>query len=326
MIPYAHLFKLRDHFYTLRQRAMGYPKLHRAFLRNQGYPLNLDFPVTHNQRLVHKMICDRSSLIPITSDKWRVRTYVKEILGAELAEKILIPVYHVSKTGRDIPHTEWNHEFFLKANHGSRLNKLVQPGDSPQSVSELAVSWLGKSYGQGLHEWAYRDIPRRIICEKVLRDRDGKIPMDVKFYCYHGKCKMVYYVSDRYEGLSELITDEKQVVLPFILRHGVKLMSSVPVVANFDQMLGIAEALSQRFIFSRVDLYSVEGKVYFGELTHYDGAGMERLQSYEADLAEGRLWLTQNYHKSLAEVYSEVLEENKEGINKIVHRLSASDA
>ena len=137
---------------------------------------------------------------------------------------------------------------------------------------------------------------------------------------------MVYYVSDRYEGLSELITDEKQVVLPYILKQGVKLMPSVPVVDSFDQMLGIAEALSQQFTFSRVDLYSVEGKVYFGELTHYDGAGMERLQSYEADLAKGRLWLSQNYPKSLSDVYSEIMEERNGDFIKNMNKLSVCDA
>ena len=309
MPPFLTSGKFRDRLYTIGQRFQNYPNLHRAFLRNQGYPLNLKNPQTHSERIVHKMINDRNPLIPLTLDKWKVRGYVRQKLGESLSREILVPIYFVGKTGKDIPYTLWNHEFFLKANHGSGFNKLISEGEDPQKVIDLAESWLCRSFGQVLHEWGYRDIPRRIICEKVLRDSLGNIPMDLKFYCYHGKCRMVYYYSDRFTQPAQLITDEKGTVFPNLLQKHVRLLPEVPKVENYNQLLKIAEALSEDFVFCRVDLYSVEGKSYFGEITQYDGAGMERLLSYEVDLAVGRLWLPQNKNKSLMNLYEDILWE-----------------
>jgi hypothetical protein len=287
----------------------GYPMMHRTYQRVHGYPLSLSNPQTHNHRVVHKMITDRDPLLPITCDKVRVRDYVRKKLGNGLAEEILIPIYHISKTGRDIPNDQWDQEFFLKANHGSKSNKIIPVGEDPLVVGQLAAQWLNQSYGQALHEWAYRDIPRRIICEKVLRDENGEIPMDIKFYCFYGKCKMVYYNKGRQKDSIRIISDEKRRVVDDLQSIGYTMMKEVPHFDNFQRMLEIAESLCQDFLFCRADLYSIGGKIYFGELTHYDGAGMERYDSFEMDLALGRLWLPENLHKGLLESLQEVLEE-----------------
>lgn len=310
MTPKARFQKLRDRFYIFRQQLQGYPNLHRAFQQAHGYPLGLSNPLTHNERIIDKMLYDRDPLIPITSDKVRVREFVRQRLGNTLADQILIPVYHISKTGRDIPLGQWDHEIFLKANHGSSFNKLIQPGEDPKVVSQLATQWLNTSYGQALHEWAYRDIPRRILCEQVLRDSQGQIPMDIKLYCYQGKCKMIYFYKDRFSQPSQLITDEKGEIFPYLLKHGVSLMPEPPMLDTLPQLLQIAELLSKGFRFCRVDLYSVEGRVYFGELTQYDGAGLEKIQSYEVDLAEGLLWLPEYQGHTLWEVYEEVMDKD----------------
>lgn len=83
------------------------------------------------------------------------------------------------------------------------------------------------------------------------------------------------------------------------------MLEEVPHYDTHPRMLELAEQLSQGFQYCRVDFYSVEGKIYFGELTHYTGAGMEKLDSYKMDLALGRLWLPENKHKSLMELYKE---------------------
>ncbi len=307
MTPKAKFQKLRDRFYNFRQQLQGFPNIHRTFLRSNGYPLDLKNPVTNNQRIVHKMITDRNPLIPITSDKVQVRDFVRQRLGNQAADDILIPVYHISKTGKDIPHTQWNHEFFLKANHGSRSNRIIPVGEDPKVVAQLAHAWLNQSYGQAMHEWAYRDIPRQIICEKVLRDPSGAIPMDLKYYCFNGVCKLIFYYKDRFgTHPARIFSDPQGNPIPGFQSIGLRMLDAVPMHDTHPQMLQLAEQLSQGFQYCRVDFYSVEGKVYFGELTHYTGAGMDKLDSYEMDLALGQLWLPENKHKSLLELYQEV--------------------
>ena len=91
------------------------------------------------------------------------------------------------------------------------------------------------------------------------------------------------------------------------------MLEEVPMHDTHPRMLELAEQLSQGFQYCRVDFYSVEGKVYFGELTHYTGAGMEKLDSFEIDLALGHLWLPENKHKSLMELYQEVMSSSNQG-------------
>ena len=289
-----------------RQKWLGYPFLHKAFKKNHGYLFDLKNPITHNQRIVHKMIIDRNPLMVITADRVKVRDYVLKILGPEEGRKILIPLYFISKTGQDIPHQSWDFEFFMKANHSSGDNMLIQPGEDPEKLKTLCKKWLRTSYGQPFHEWAYRDIPRRITCEKVLRDGNGLIPMDLKFYCFHGRVKMIYFLKDRFGDQTSLILDENLKEIPGSQMLGGKKMDTVPVFSNFEKMIEISERLSKALDFCRVDLYDVDGNIYFGEITHYSAAGTHRFDDFDTDLAYGEMWKEENKNQNFFQIYDEI--------------------
>lgn len=305
----GNIQKIRDRIFSIRQSIFGYPNAHLFFQKMTGYALDLKNPVTHNQRIVHKKLFDRDPLLIITSDKVKVRDYVIETLGKEEADKILIPVYHISKTGEDIPHESWDFEFFMKSNHQSRANLLVQPGEDPMKIKKICKNWLSQSYGQNLHEWAYRDIPRRIICEKVIRTPIGSIPMDVKFYCFNGKAKMVLFLADRFENQTRIFTDEHRVEIPGAQMFGAAKMSSIPVFSTYDKMLKLSEKLAQPFQYCRVDFYTVEDSIYFGELTHYTGSGIEKFDDWNTDRVFGELWKSENKDISFFEMKQKLFPE-----------------
>lgn len=288
------LQRIRDRFFELRQSLFSFPSLKKVFFKSHGYALNLDNPKTHNERINHKKIFDRNPLIPITSDKVRVRAYVKDILGEKEADEILIPVYHISKTGEDIPHQDWDFEFFMKANHSSGRNLLVKPGTDPELVKRTCRSWLKSSFGQALHEWAYRDIPREIICEKVIRTESGQIPADIKYYCFHGRPKMILFLVDRFENQRRVFTDTDFNVLPGAQMYGMEVLLPVPVPATHERMMELACKLAKPFTFCRIDFYTVGDAIFFGELTHYTGSGLEKFDDYDLDVAIGHLWLSEN--------------------------------
>ncbi len=298
--------RLWEFGYDLKEKLRGYPKLHHSFQKAIGYPLDLKNPVTHNQRIVHKMIFDRNPLLTITSDKVKVRDYIREKLGNALADQLLIPQYFVSKTGQDIPNESWDFEFFLKANHASGFNKLISPGTDPQEVRDIAAFWLSQSFGQVFHAWAYRDIPRRIICEKVIRDDDGVIPADIKFYCFNGKVRMLLILKDRFGDQARIFTDENQVEIPGAQMIGSKKLDPIPAISNFHEMKRISELIAEDFDYCRVDFYSVGEKIYFGELTHYTGAGRESFDDLDTDLALGELWKPENRELNFFEVYQKI--------------------
>lgn len=297
---------LKDRLLFSLEKAKNFPKIHRIFERMVGYPLDLKNPITHNQRIFFKKIYDRNPLLVITSDKVKVRDYIKEKLGKELAEELLIPTYFVSKTGDDIPMDSWNHDFFMKANHASGFNKYVSTTNDPKEIKDLAKSWLAQSYGQHYLEWAYRDIPRRVICEQVLIDERGKIPMDIKFYCFHGKVKMVMFVDDRFEDQRRSFTDENLKEIPGPQTLGFPKLKQIPYLDTFDKMKSISEKLSEDFTYCRVDLYSIGQKIYFGEITHYSGAGLEKFDQYETDLTFGEFWKPENKDLNFFELYEKI--------------------
>jgi hypothetical protein len=56
---------------------------------------------------------------------------------------------------------------------------------------------------------------------------------------------------------------------------------------NLQLMISLAEKLSRDFIYSRIDFYEIEGKVYFGEITLHPEGGLGPFRSYSEDLFFG---------------------------------------
>lgn len=287
MISKSPLPAFLEHLFYWKQKFTGYPFLKNKFLKNHGYPLNLDQPNTFCDWVNYKKIKDRNPLIPITSDKFRVRDYVRQKLGKEIAEELLVPLLFVSDTGLDIPFESFAGEYYLKPNHGSGLGILVNPGMDPDLLKSTCKKWLKTSYGQSLQEWAYRDIPRKILCETVLRDGEGKLPIDFKFYCIHGQVEMIgiFHKSGKQAFACYLDPYLRELGGP----RGVdEPFSEIPEIPNLGTLLRLAETLSEDFELVRIDFYSFEDKVYFGEITHYPGSGLDCFDSFEQDLHLGQ--------------------------------------
>jgi hypothetical protein len=148
---------------------------------------------------------------------------------------------------------------------------------------------LNSRYGVRKCEWAYRDITPAVVFEKLLIAQDGQIPSDYKFYLFHGRCEFLHVDSGRFSGKwTRTFYDRNWNKLPFGLRHPIGPPLEPP--ANLSQMIVLAEDLGRPFDFVRVDLYSMEDRIYFGELTHYPGSGLVHFRPEEADLRAGKLW------------------------------------
>jgi hypothetical protein len=68
-------------------------------------------------------------------------------------------------------------------------------------------------------------------------------------------------------------------------------------------MLHLAETLSSPFLYARVDLYEVSGRLFFGEITFFHEAGTARLTPFEWDRKLGdMLTLPHEDHGTISEV------------------------
>jgi hypothetical protein len=137
------------------------------------------------------------------------------------------------------------------------------------------------------------------MVEKLLRSKEGKLPSDYRFYCFHGEVKIIAVdidtVTDNFKNTNyyrHLYSPEWELI-PATINYPNKKGYNVPQPQNLQRMLEIAGILSEDFPAVRVDLYNVDGKIYFGELTFYHASGYQVISPETFELKMGS-WLDLN--------------------------------
>ena len=286
------IFWIRGQFFDLLEKLTGYYFEKRNFLRKMEYILDLKNPRSFNEHLVWKKIYDRNPILPVVSDKYRVRQYIKKLLGDEESKNILIPLLYATDDPETIPFDGLYGEYIIKANHNSGPNFIVEKNivpDKKKIISSLKDQ-LRIPYAIFKHEWAYKKIKKRkVVIERLLRDETGKIPKDYKFHMIFGKCAFVQVDFDRFTDHSRTLYDKDWNYIEATLKF--KQGPKMDKPKNFERMLALATRLSKRFDYVRIDLYSVgDNIIYFGEMTHYPGSGMERFTPQTMDFELGKYW------------------------------------
>lgn len=285
------VFWLRGSWFELAEILTDYKVEKSRFLKSVGYELNLQNPKTFSEHLVWKKLYDRNPILPIISDKYQVREYLKNVLGNEEAEKILVPLLYVTDDPATLPFDSLTGEYIIKANHNSGPNFIVEKGkeiDRKVIVSSLKEQ-LRLPYATLKHEWAYKKIKKRVvIVERLLRDKTGFLPKDYKFHMIYGHCAFVQVDFDRFIDHSRTLYDKDWNYIPGTLKF--KQGPEAPKPKNFEGMLALAETLSKDFDYVRIDLYNLDGQIYFGEMTNYPGSGIERFTPINLDVNMGEYW------------------------------------
>jgi hypothetical protein len=144
-------------------------------------------------------------------------------------------------------------------------------------------------------EWAYKNIKRGALFEELLKDSLSDSLADYKFQIFNGKCIFVNVIHRNVVSKSTgKIRNFSNVMSPnwnklnLILNNNPPMETSITKPKRFDEMVEIAEKLSQNIDFIRVDLYSVNEKIIFGELTNYPCAGLNTYDPKSFDLELGQ--------------------------------------
>jgi len=281
---------------TKIERHINYKMEKVLFKRQHGYDLNLKNPKSYNEKIIWKKIHDRNPLLPIVADKYKVRAYLREVLGKDEAEKILIPLLFVTDRPETIPFDKLPEEYIIKPNHGSGWNIIVKKNTSinKKDIIRKCNYWLNTPYGVFGNEWAYQEIKRKIIVEKLLRDKKGKLPKDYKFHMIHGECIFVQVDFDRHTNHTRSLFDKNWKFINVCHAHPKGPILKKP--DTLEKMIALSKILSKPFDCIRVDLYTIDNKIYFGELTNYHGGGGNNFTPISIDFELGKSWkLKQNY-------------------------------
>ena len=198
----------------------------------------------------------------ICADKYRVREY---IAGKGL-DSILIPIIGVYDKPEDINYDNLPNQFVLKCNHGSGYNIIVLDKSTINiaDINKQLTSWINTDYHNRFCEIHYKNIQRKIVCEKLLSDT---APTEYQCWCINGEPESLLVCRKNFDGSynsGSFSTEFKQLND----RYGEKCADGVfecPKCLN--EILEYSRILSKDFPFVRADFYEVEGKVFFAELT-----------------------------------------------------------
>ncbi|MBF8436523.1 hypothetical protein I0Q91_05500 [Halanaerobiaceae bacterium Z-7014] len=241
--------------------------------------------------MVWKKLYNRNKLLTITQDKFLYRKYIKDKLGSKKANDILVPLIHSTKEPESISFNSLPDEYIIKPNNaaGRYFIKRKEDKINKETIIKNCKEWLSKVYGIKLHEWAYKDIEPRILIEKLITDENGSIADDYKFFCYNGKCKFVQVISNRHVDEKRSIYTSDWEFLD-IKYKGYRSVPGVIKPKNYNKMIEIAEVLSKDFNFVRIDMYNINGNIFFGEFTHYPVSGHGKIEPVDYDYEFGKYW------------------------------------
>lgn len=253
-----------------------------------GFWPNFKHPKRFTEKLQLYKMKYRNPIMPQCVDKYDVRKYVESKgLG-----HILNELYGVYYSVEEIDFNSLPDKFVVKSTTGGGgLNVIVVKDKSECDFGEIkriASSWGGHKTGavSSGREWAYSGMGRsRIIIEKYLENAQGGELTDYKFFCFNGEPKCVQVDTGRFDGHHQNYYDMQWQSLGVHCTYPEG--EPQPMPHNFDEMKRMAGMLSKEFPFVRVDLYNVNGVVYFGELTFYPSSGYGKFHPDKFDYQLG---------------------------------------
>lgn len=233
-----------------------------------GKPLNLEKPETFSEKLLWLGLHNRKQEYSKMVDKIAVKDFVASIIG----EEYIIPTLAVYKNVEDIDITSLPDQFVLKCTHDSGGIAICR--DKEQFNAEATFKklrhFLNRDYYKWCREYPYKDVPRCILAEQYIGGETCDL-WDYKFLCYNGKCKQIEVCTGRYlDKLCFDYFDPEWRHLPFVSdKMASNADFSIPRPCNLTKMIELANKLAGTIAipFVRIDFYSVEEKIYFGEIT-----------------------------------------------------------
>lgn len=252
--------------------------------------LNLKDPKRYTEKIQWYKLYYRNPVMMECVDKYGVRKYIeKKGLG-----NILNQLYQVVDRPEEINFDQLPDKFVIKTTNGSGTNILVKDKKTLNiaETKKKLNDFLNMAEASAGREWAYGGSSKKIIVEELLEDNSNKDKgiSDYKFLCFNGKPVYVVYDKDRFSDHKRNFYD--------VNWNYVKVDSDCPCFEdsvkkpeNYEKMVEIASVLSRDFPAVRVDLYNIEGKIYFGELTFYPWSGYVQYTPDSFDFELGKYFV-----------------------------------
>ncbi len=243
---------------------------------------------TYREKMQWAKLYDRDPRKTQFSDKLGVRSWIRDQIG----EEYLIPILGVWRNANEIDFSELPEEFVLKTTHyaGDTIivrNKSSLPISKFHEIRHRMNLTLKRDLSTRGCQMHYHNIKPMIIAEALLEINPQNCP-DYKFICFDGVPHFCWVDFNRFSKHSRCVFNMNWELQPWTISR--PLHQPIPEKPqNFDEMVRIVKQLSDGFSHVRVDLYNINNKIYFGEMTFSSGNGFTPLED-DADILLGRLW------------------------------------
>lgn len=263
----------------------------KKFEKTLGYSPDLKNPKSYCEKIQWlKFNNSYDKKVIERADKFRVRDYINEKgFGDNLVE-----LYGSWDKVEDVSWSDLPRKFVFKINNGSgsQYNWFVEDiatFDKEQFVRDVEKI-TQEDYGYEDGEFHYKEMPTKILAEQYLED-NGEPIKDYKFYCFNGKVTFIIVESGVNFGPYVLdIYDTKWSRSKIdLFKKFSRPDNPYEKPKNLNDMISMAESLSKGYPLIRVDLYNVNERIYFGELTYTPGNGLARWKPKSLDFELGKL-------------------------------------
>lgn len=261
--------------------------LYRLIMREK---CDLKNPVKYNEKLQWLKVHDRKPEYSRMVDKYEVRFYVAETIG----EKYIVPFYGVYDSYEQIDFDKLPRQFVLKCTHDSGSVEICKDksGFDIEKARMRLTNAMKKNYYNTYREWPYKNVKPRIVAEKFLVDESGDDLKDYKILCFEGKAKFIELHENRFvkgKQHTQTFYDRDWNKLDIIQEGYMPAEEVKEKPYKLNEMLELSEKIAKNMHHVRIDWYLIGDKIYFGEITFFDGSGFVKFLNKKDDEFFGKL-------------------------------------
>ena len=275
-------------------------------------------PRTFSEKILYKMAFDRRDSLTTFADKVAVREYVQELTSKEYLTDLYAVLSYNELESFCFDNLPRN--FVIKVSHGSGGVIIVSEQESKSKklptkseikyigwsrfsihpdnfdsnlVKAILIKWLDMNYfwTPGFFpEWAYKNIQPQVLIEEFLSDQVNELN-DYRFYTFDGRCEFIVTGPPFYSrtGMERNFYTLDWELLPVMGAYP-NCKTNLERPRNLDEMIRISESLATGTDHIRVDLYSLNKRIIFGELTNYTNGGVEKFVPESFNYEFGKSW------------------------------------
>ena len=265
--------KLRFRILSLLKFVPDKAMLKLQYRIKSGRKLNLENPKRYTEKIQWYKLYYRNPLMMQCADKYQVREYIK----SKGLEEILNDLYAVFESPEDIKLDNLPEKFVLKLSNGSSTNYICTDKSKCilEQIKQKFRDFDVQRKSSAGREWVYSNDESVIVAEQYLEDPSNlnNELCDYKILCFNGKPEYTICVCGRHTpSYHHVVYDANW------NKVDVEIGNSTSNVEykkpeKFEEMMEIARILSADFPAARIDLYLINSKIYFGEITFFPWSG-----------------------------------------------------